>query len=90
MRGRRPAASCLEWARPAQLEYDPFASPDRARREEFGDLLAEGLYALIGEVDPSVPFDEQLRAADEAYWSRFIDARHNVITGDHDPAQRRS
>ena len=29
-----------------QLEYNPYASPDRARREEFGDLLAEGLFAL--------------------------------------------
>ena len=36
-----------------QAEYDPFANPERARREEFGDLLAEGLYALIGEKDPS-------------------------------------
>jgi hypothetical protein len=63
-----------------QLEYDPFASPDRARQEEFGDLLAEGLFALMGEVGPSVRFGEQLRAANEAYWSRFIEARHNVIT----------
>jgi hypothetical protein len=63
-----------------QLEYDPFANPDRARREEFGDLLAEGLFALMGEVDPSVRLGEQLRAANEAYWSRFIEARHNVIT----------
>ena len=63
-----------------QLEYNPYASPDRARREEFGDLLAEGLFALMGEVDPSVRFGEQLRAANEAYWSRFIEARHNVIT----------
>ena len=63
-----------------QLEYDPYASPDRARREEFGDLLAEGLFALMGRVDPSVRFGDQLRAADEAYWSRFIEARHNVIT----------
>jgi hypothetical protein len=63
-----------------QLEYNPYAKPDRARREEFGDLLAEGLFALMGQVDPSVRFGDQLRAADEAYWSRFIDARHNVIT----------
>lgn len=63
-----------------QLEYNPYASPDRARREEFGDLLAEGLFALMGEVDPSVRFGDQLRAADEAYWSRFIEARHSVIT----------
>jgi hypothetical protein len=63
-----------------QLAYDPFASPARARREEFGDLLAEGLYALIDEGDPSRPFDEQLRAAGASYWSRFIDARREVIT----------
>jgi hypothetical protein len=63
-----------------QLDYDPYASPDRARGEEFGDLLAEGLFALMGEADPSVRFGDQLRAADEAYWSRFIEARHDVIT----------
>jgi hypothetical protein len=63
-----------------QLEYNPYASPDRARREEFGDLLAEGLFALMGQVDPSVRFGDQLRAADETYWSRFIEARHSVIT----------
>jgi hypothetical protein len=63
-----------------QAEYDPFASPDRARREEFGDLLAEGLYALIGGADASVPFDEQIRAAMPPYWARFIDARRQVLT----------
>jgi hypothetical protein len=63
-----------------QSEYDPFAMTDRARREEFGDLLAEGLYALIGEEDPSVPFYQQLRAATGAYWSRFMEARRDVIT----------
>jgi hypothetical protein len=64
----------------SQLTYNPYAKPDRARREEFGDLLAEGLFALMGQVDSSVPLDEQLRAADKAYWSRFMEARHNVIT----------
>jgi hypothetical protein len=63
-----------------QAEYDPFESPDRARREEFGDLLGEGLYALIGQEDPSVPFDEQLSAATATYWSRFIEARREVLT----------
>ena len=66
--------------RARQVEYDHFASPDRARREEFGDLLAEGLYALIGEEDPSVPFDHQLRAATAAYWARFIEARRDVLS----------
>jgi hypothetical protein len=64
----------------SQLTYNPYARPDRARREEFGDLLAEGLFALMGHVDPSVRFGELLRAADESYWSRFIEARHNLIT----------
>lgn len=30
-----------------QVRYDPYADPQRARREEFGDVLAEGLYELI-------------------------------------------
>jgi hypothetical protein len=63
-----------------QPEYDPFKTPERARWEEFGDLLAEGWYALMEDGGPSVPFDEQLRAAGAAYWSRFIDARREVIT----------
>jgi hypothetical protein len=63
-----------------QAEYDPFDTPERARREEFGDLLAEGLYALIGQECPSVPFDEQLRGATRTYWDRFIEARRDAIT----------
>jgi hypothetical protein len=63
-----------------QAEYDPFGSPQRARCEEFGDLLAEGVFALIGEEDTSVPLDEQLRGASTSYWSQFIDARRGVIT----------
>jgi hypothetical protein len=62
-----------------QPPYDPFESADRARWEEFGDLMAEGLYALIGKAGSSVPFDEQLRGAGAAYWSRFIDVRREVI-----------
>jgi hypothetical protein len=63
-----------------QAEYDPFANPERACREEFGDLLAEGLYALMGENGPSLHFDEHLRGATLTYWSRFIDARYEAIT----------
>jgi hypothetical protein len=62
-----------------QPEYDPYASSERARCEEFGDVFAEGLYALIAEADPSVPFGEQLGGATPAYWSRFIEARREVI-----------
>jgi hypothetical protein len=63
-----------------QLEYNPYGGPGRARREEFGDLLAEGLFALMSQADPSVRFRDQLCVADRAYWSRFIEARRKVIT----------
>ena len=32
-----------------QLCYDPFADPQRAENQEFGDVIAEGLYALLEE-----------------------------------------
>jgi len=72
----------------AQLEYQPFARASRAASEEFGDLIAEGLYRLIHEgVD--------VEAATLGYWqdalkrrSRFIDdvARRLLDTRDCMPA----
>jgi hypothetical protein len=62
-----------------QEAYDPFLTPERATWEEFGDLLAEGIYALMEGADPTVPFDKQLQAATTAYWSRFIEVRHEVL-----------
>jgi hypothetical protein len=56
-----------------QAEYDPFASPDRARHEEFGDLLAEGLYALFGRKGHKLPLDKRLHRATRTYWSYFIE-----------------
>ncbi len=57
-----------------QLEYNPFEDPSRAAREEFGDLLAEGLYALFNDGDG-------LSRATEAYWQRFIRDRRGLILG---------
>jgi hypothetical protein len=51
-----------------QLHYDPFADPQRAAGQEFGDVLAEGLYALL----------HQRRDAKEAtrgYWAHFLEVR---------------
>jgi hypothetical protein len=55
-----------------QKEYDPFANPDRARGEEFGDVLAEGLFAL---------FDDggKIGDANWAYWKAFLEARRAFI-----------
>jgi hypothetical protein len=62
-----------------QLPYDPFGSPTRARHEEFGDLLAEGLFALFGERSVSGSLDVMLKGATEAYWTEFIEARFDVL-----------
>jgi hypothetical protein len=55
-----------------QLEYNPFEDPQRAAFEEFGDLIAEGLYALFND-------GYGLCRATESYWTRFIDERHEFI-----------
>lgn len=65
-----------------QVAYNPYAEPARARHEEFGDLLAEGLYSLlasqylsIGVRQPGRFFSQIQGLATEKYWSDFIDVR---------------
>jgi hypothetical protein len=55
-----------------QASFDPYADPARARREEFGDCLAEGLFALLDD-------GAQLSDADHRYWRRFLDQRRRLI-----------
>jgi hypothetical protein len=62
----RGGLPCVGHAR--QLEYKPFQDSTRAAREEFGDLLAEGLYALIGSGD-------RPESATKDYWEMFSNAR---------------
>jgi hypothetical protein len=62
-----------------QAEYDPFETPQRARHEEFGDLLAEGLYALFGRQRFDLPFHKRLDRATTTFWSYFMEARLEVI-----------
>ncbi|MFK4083998.1 hypothetical protein ACI2LF_07815 [Kribbella sp. NPDC020789] len=62
-----------------QLEYHPFADRERAAREEFGDLLAEGLYALF-ESTAGWGFDDQMAlAAKQSYWTAFRSVRLATI-----------
>jgi hypothetical protein len=63
-----------------QTGYDPFVDPQRARSEEFGDLLAEGLFALFDEWVPDAAFSELAARADRDYWSQFIEARYEILT----------
>jgi hypothetical protein len=55
-----------------QLRYDPFENVGRAERQEFGDVLAEGLYALL-HVGSGVT------EATAGYWNTFMASRKDVL-----------
>ena len=55
-----------------QYPYDPFRNPERARAEEFGDVLAEGIYWLLDQ-------HLSITDADQAHWARFLDKRRQFI-----------
>ena len=57
--------------RALQKPYEPF-SEERARSEEFGDILAEGIYGLLDR-------GRRVQDADEAYWAEFIAHRERLI-----------
>lgn len=62
-----------------QDQYEPFADPQRAAREEFGDVLAEGLYTIFDD-RPGWTFREQLEvAARRRYWASFLEDRASFI-----------
>jgi hypothetical protein len=56
-----------------QLSYDPFATPERAANEEFGDVIAEGLYTLLDQ-----GLSAEYATAPE-YWHRFLAARKRIL-----------
>lgn len=55
-----------------QYPYDPFRNPDRARAEELGDVLAEGIYWLLDQ-------GGSVTDADQAHWARFLPRRKRFI-----------
>jgi hypothetical protein len=56
-----------------QLVFNPFEPHERAREEEFGDVLAEGLFHLLHEGVTD------LGAADEAYWRHVVEVRRDLV-----------
>jgi hypothetical protein len=56
-----------------QKPYDPYANDQRARGEEFGDTLAEGVFWLLDQ-------GRRVHEADERYWVDFLNKRRNFIT----------
>ncbi|MFB9443877.1 hypothetical protein Dvina_50245 [Dactylosporangium vinaceum] len=68
--GIRPVART---GRAVQQWYDPFVNPDRARGEELGDTLAEGVFAALshGKLEDALKPD---------YWVGFLEVRRRLIT----------
>ncbi|WP_156213410.1 hypothetical protein [Lentzea aerocolonigenes] len=55
-----------------QQPYDPYLDTTRARTEEFGDCIAEGLFSLLGA-------GRRLTDADAGYWHRYLARRRLFI-----------
>lgn len=55
-----------------QIEFNPFADPRRAKYEEFGDLIAEGLYSLLSN-------GQGITRATVSHWAGFIGQRWELI-----------
>ncbi len=68
-KGLQPLAKT---GRVVQQPYDPFATPERARTEELGDVLAEGAFWRLDEGLPVLD-------ADDGYWRQFLDKRKRFI-----------
>lgn len=58
-------------------EFDPFADPARARAEEFGDCLAEGLFSLLHKEGDAAAATEEAFTAE--FWQRAIAKRRELI-----------
>lgn len=70
--GARPGVSAGVTGTVRQSWYDPFADPGRARREELGDCLAEGLFWLLDQ-------GKQIDEADAEFWRDFLARRQRLI-----------
>lgn len=55
-----------------QEDYDPYQDPERARLEEFGDTLAEGLFLLLDN-------HYGIHDATEDYWAAALTRRRGFI-----------
>jgi hypothetical protein len=67
-----------------QLPYSPFSNPDRARLEEFGDILASGLLWLVhsrtrmditGKVCPTAENEYWREAMNTSFWEQILEKR---------------
>jgi hypothetical protein len=66
-----------------QKPYRPYADPERACKEEFGDLLAEGLYCRLDK-------GLNISGIDTAFWEEFIESRGAFLKKVADSLVRRA
>lgn len=64
-----------------QEHFDPFRHADRARAEEFGDFLAEGIYWLLDQEGSALEANRQ-------HWTEFKTKRRRFIERILDMAER--
>jgi hypothetical protein len=65
-----------------QQTYYPFDTPERAARQEFGDVLAEGLLGYLHHNKLDSPPDAH-------YWNAFLRRRRDLISIAHETCRRR-
>jgi hypothetical protein len=68
--GLQPVAAAT--GRVIQRPYDPFHNPERARAEELGDVLAEGVFWLLDQ-------GKSVQDADLRHWRDFLVRRKTFI-----------
>ena len=66
-------APVAEYGRAIQKPYDPFANPERARGQEFGDDIAEGLFWLLDK-------GQKISEATSEYWNDALERRREFIS----------
>jgi hypothetical protein len=64
----------VELGSSCQLPYDPFADPERASDQEFGNVVADGLMSLLHRADLT-------EAERPGYWTEFLARRKAFIGG---------
>jgi hypothetical protein len=55
-----------------QAEYDPFATPQRAAREEFGNIISTGLYDHL-------KMKTKTNLTEARYWKKILEARRQRL-----------
>jgi hypothetical protein len=74
MHDRVRAGRAMSLGRVRQLRYAPYADPERAAGEEFGDTLAEGLMCLVHEGRPVSD------AMQQQWWRAVLAERRAMLT----------